>query len=355
MANIRKKRSGKSGMAPGTLIYIGDQKVDVPRISLIQYDEENFFEEEANSLDHCADKAREFAGISWINIDGIHDIGLMEKAGGLFGIHALTLEDIVNTEQRPKAEAFDNYLFFSLKMLSLGEKTNELSSEQISILLSDRLVITFQERPGDVFGPLRERIRLGKGRMRKSKADYLAYSLLDALVDSFFGILEQVGEEMEDLEDLVLQYPAKQIISRIHNLKQRMLTVRRAVWPLRELVSNFEKSESALLEPSTRIFLRDVYDHIVQIIDSVEVSREIVSGLTDIYLSSLSNRNNEVMKVLTIVATIFIPLTFIVGVYGMNFKYMPELNWKWGYPLSWLGMVLVALGMIWFFRRRRWL
>mgnify|MGYP000848518942 CR=1 FL=1 len=355
MANIRKNRSRKSGLPPGTLVHIGEQKIDVPKITLIQYDEQDFLETEDLSLEQCAGKAGGFGGISWINIDGIHDIALMEKAGELFGVHSLTLEDILNTEQRPKAEAYEHYLFFSLKMLSLNGNGSNLLSEQVSLFLGERLVITFQERPGDVFDPLRERIRQGKGRLRKSKADYLAYSLLDALVDSYFGILERLGEEMEDLEELVLRYPAKQTVTRIHNLKRRILVLRRAVWPLRELVSSFEKSESPLLEHSTRLFLRDVYDHTVQIIDGVEVSREIISGLMDLYLSSLSNRTNEVMKVLTIVATIFIPLTFIAGVYGMNFKYMPELAWKCGYPAIWLVMVAAALGMLWYFRRKKWL
>ncbi|MEE4177723.1 MAG: magnesium/cobalt transporter CorA [Bacteroides sp.] len=355
MANNRKKRSRKTGLSPGSLIHIGEQKIEFPRITLIQYDRQTFTEGEASSLEECASQIKDYQGVSWVNIDGIHEMGLMGKAGELFGIHPLTLEDIVNTEQRPKAEAYDSYLFFSLKMLSPGEKNDDLASEQISILLGERLVITFQERPGDVFDQVRERLRQGKGRIRTLKADYLAYALLDALVDSYFDLLERLGEEMEDLEELVLGNPSKQMVPRIHNMKRRALVLRRSVWPLRELVNTFEKSESSLLEKSTRIYLRDVYDHTIQIIDGVEVSREIISGLMDLYLSSLSNRTNEVMKVLTIVATIFIPLTFLAGVYGMNFKHMPELAWKWAYPAVWGVMALAALGMLWYFRRKKWL
>lgn len=355
MANNRKKRSHKTGLPPGSLIHIGEQRTEIPRITLIQYDGQTFSEGEASSLEQCASQMKENPGIFWINIDGIHEMSLMGKAGELFGIHPLTLEDIVNTEQRPKTETYDSYLFFSLKMLSPGKKKEEQVSEQISILLGDRLVITFQERPGDVFDQVRERLRQTKGRIRTQKADYLAYALLDSVVDSYFDLLERLGDEMEDLEELVLRNPSKQMVPRIHNLKRRALVLRRAVWPLRELVSTFEKSESPLLEKSTRVYLRDVYDHTIQIIDGVEVSREIISGLMDLYLSSLSNRTNEVMKVLTIVATIFIPLTFLAGVYGMNFKHMPELAWRWAYPAVWGVMIVAALGMLWYFRRKKWL
>lgn len=355
MANNRKKRSHKTGLPPGSLIHIGEQRTEIPRITLIQYDGQTFSEGEASSLEQCASQMKENPGIFWINIDGIHEMSLMGKAGELFGIHPLTLEDIVNTEQRPKTETYDSYLFFSLKMLSPGKKKEEQVSEQISILLGDRLVITFQERPGDVFDQVRERLRQTKGRIRTQKADYLAYALLDSVVDSYFDLLERLGDEMEDLEELVLRNPSKQMVPRIHNLKRRALVLRRAVWPLRELVSTFEKSESPLLEKSTRVYLRDVYDHTIQIIDGVEVSREIISGLMDLYLSSLSNRTNEVMKVLTIVATIFIPLTFLAGVYGMNFKHMPELAWRWAYSAVWGVMIVAALGMLWYFRRKKWL
>jgi magnesium transporter len=354
MANSRKKRSRKSGLPPGTLVHIGDQKIDQTLISLFRFNEGGFAEMAVESLEQCLAEMEGHEGVSWINVAGIHDLPFIEKAGELFGIHSLILEDIVNTEQRPKLEEHENFLFFSLKMLSLSGN-NDIVSEQVSMLLGQNLVITFQESPGDVFEQVRERIRQGKGRIRKQKADYLAYALLDALVDNYFIILERLGDEMEELEEHLLKNPGRDMVLRIHLLKRRMLLVRRAVWPLRELVNSFEKSESPLLEKSVRVYLRDVYDHTIQIIDSVEVSREIISGLLDIYLSSLSNRTNEVMKVLTIVATIFIPLTFVAGVYGMNFHFMPELGWKLGYPAVMLFMLLAALGMLWYFRHRRWL
>ncbi len=355
MANNRKKRSRKSGLPPGTLMHIGDQKLESSKISFIQYNETLFSEASAESIEQCAESIKHHKGVTWINIDGVHDVALIEKTGELFGIHPLVLEDIMNTEQRPKMEEHQNFLFFSLKMLSFQGNGRNLNVEQLSILLGNGLVITFQESPGDVFEPLRERIRQGKGRIRKQKADYLVYALIDAVIDNFFTILESFGEELEELEDLVLNGTTSETASRIHALKKQLLVVRRAAWPLRELVNNFEKSESVWLQKSTRIFLRDVYDHTIQIIDSIEISREVISGLLDIYLSSLSNRTNEVMKVLTIVATIFIPLTFIAGVYGMNFEYMPELAWKWGYPAAMVFMLMAALGMLWFFRRKKWL
>lgn len=342
-------------MPPGTLVHIGDQKIDKPSISLIRYSE-NFFSENAfESLDQCVETVKAHSGVSWVNIDGVHDVALIEKAGELFGIHPLVLEDIVNTEQRPKMEEHDHFLFFSLKMLFLSGKEKSLAVEQISMLLGEGVVITFQEGPGDVFEPLRERIRHGKGRIRKLKADYLAYALMDAIVDNYFAIIEKVGEELEELEELVLKGSGTKTVSRIQAIKRQMLLIRRAAWPMRELINNFEKSESKYLAKSTRLFLRDVYDHTIQIIDSVEVSRELISGLMDIHLSSISNKTNEVMKVLTIMATIFIPLTFIAGVYGMNFEYMPELTWKWAYPGILIFMFLAAMGMLWFFRRKKWL
>jgi len=342
-------------MSPGTLVHIGDQKLENSKISLIQYSEAAVSETVADGIEQCAELVKGHKGVTWINIDGVHDVALMEKTGELFGIHSLVLEDIMNTEQRPKMEEHENFLFFSLKMLSLSGKNRSLALEQISMLLGNGLVITFQESPGDVFEPLRERIRQGKGRLRKQKADYLSYALLDAIVDNYFVILENFGDEIEELEESVLKSSGGETVSRIHAIKRKMLVLRRAAWPLRELVNNFEKCESPLLEKSTRIFLRDVYDHTIQIIDSVEVSREIIAGLLDMHLSSISNKTNEVMKVLTIMATIFIPLTFIAGVYGMNFEYMPELGWKWGYLAVMVFMLLAALGMLWYFRRKKWL
>jgi magnesium transporter len=265
------------------------------------------------------------------------------------------LEDIVNTEQRPKMEDFEGYLFVVLKMLSFDEQQRAIKIEQVSLVLGPNYVLTFQEREGDVFEPVRDRIRRAKGRIRKMGADYLAYALLDAIVDSYFAILEKIGDKIEELEEHLISQPDVQILQSIHHLKREMIYLRRSIWPLREVTSGMARNESILIKESTEIFLRDVYDHTIQVIDTIEAYRDMISGMLDTYLSSISNRMNEVMKVLTIFAAIFIPLTFIAGIYGMNFAYMPELGWKWGYFAVLTVMVSVAVCMLIYFRKRKWL
>jgi magnesium transporter len=333
-------------------MHIGHRKLETSSISLIRYHLDHFDEREIDNPDDCVPLSED--QITWVNVTGMHDLELIGKMGELFRIHPLIQEDIVNTEQRAKAESYDDFVFFVMKMLRVAPE-GQLQSEQVSMLLGRGFVITFQESPGDVFEPVRNRIRSGKGKIRRQKADYLAYALLDALVDQYFLVMEHLGEEIELLEARVLEGPDKKVVNQIYDLKRQLLFIRRAAWPLREVVSAFEKNESALLQKSTRVFLRDVYDHVIHIMDSVELSREIVSGLLEVYLSTVSNRTNDVMKVLTIVATIFIPLTFIVGIYGMNFDVMPELHWPWGYPAVLLLMLSVASGMLLYFRRRGWL
>jgi magnesium transporter len=245
------------------------------------------------------------------------------------------------------------YVFVVLKMLSSDR--NKITSEQISIVLGPDFVVSFQEREGDVFNPIRERIRIGRGRIRKMGADYLAYALLDSVVDNYFIFLEKLGDKIEFLEEELVTNPTTETLQTIHDLKTEMVFLRKSVWPLREIISGLERGESALIQESTEIYLRDVYDHTIQVIDTVETFRDMVSGMLDIYLSSVSNRMNEVMKVLTIIATIFIPLTLIAGIYGMNFQYMPELGWRWGYPMVWLIMLVIGALMLVYFRRERWL
>ena len=355
MEIFQKKRSRKTGLPPGSLVHIGDQKVEDPGISIIRYGADILEQEDFKAWDSRLEEQIGKQPVTWINIDGLHDTALMQRIGEVFGIHPLVLEDIVNTEQRPKFEDFEAFLFMVMKMHFPGKKPGVFHSEQVSLVLGKDFVITFQEKPGDVFDPVRERIRKGKGRIRKMGADYLAYALLDVLVDQFFVILEEMAEAIEEVEEIVLKSPEQGAAHRIHHLKRNLLQIRRSVWPLREMVNNLEKTESPLLTKTTRVFLRDVYDHTIQLIDNVEVSREITSGLLEVHLSSLSNRTNQVMKVLTIVATLFIPLTFVVGVYGMNFDYMPELHWKWGYPAVMLLMLFAVSGMLWYFRKKRWL
>jgi len=280
---------------------------------------------------------------------------VIEKLGTAFDLHPLLLEDILSTAQRPKFEDYEKSIFLVLKMLRFGDDHQVVETEQVSLIVGPNFVLSFQERVGDVFDSVRDRLRSGKGRIRKLGADYLAYSLLDAIVDSYFLVLEKLGERIEDLEEELVSDPSQKTLRHIHTLKREMITLRRSIWPLRELVGGLQRSESPLVAESTRVYLRDVYDHTVQIIDTIESFRDMVSGMLDIYLSSVSNRMNAVMKVLTIIATLFIPLTFIAGVYGMNFEHMPELKWRYSYAVVWAVMIGVASIMLAYFRRKKWL
>ncbi len=344
----------KAGLPPGTLVHVGERKIEKVKITIIDYGEAQFQEKEAKTVEECF-PFKDEPTITWINIDGIHEVDIIEKIGNHFNIHPLLLEDICHTEQRPKMEDFEDYIFVVLKMLYYDEKENGVNAEQVSLILGSNFVISFQESEGDVFNPVRERIRSGKGRIRRMGSDYLAYALIDAIVDNYFITLEKIGEKIEDMEEELVTNPTPATLQTIHNLKRDMIFLRKSVWPLREVVSGLERGESALVHESTRIYLRDVYDHTIQVIDSIESFRDMVSGMLDVYLSSVSNKMNEVMKVLTIIATIFIPLTFVAGVYGMNFQYMPELAWRWSYPLILLLMVGIGISMVIYFRGKKWL
>ena len=351
---VTKKRSEKAGLPPGTLVHIGEKKATVPKINAMDYDEAHFQEKEIKAIEECfifKDKPT----VTWINVDGLHQVEILEKLGECYGLHPLVLEDILNTDQRPKMEDYGEYIYIVLKMFDYHDKSNEIESEQISLILGPNFVFSFQEREGDTFNPIRERIRNNKGRIRKMGADYLAYTLLDSIVDNYFIILEKLGEKIELLEEKLVTHPTSEILQVIHHLKKEMIFLRKAVWPLREVVSGLERGESSLIQESTKVYLRDVYDHTIQTIDTIETYRDMVSGMLDIYLSSVSNRLNAVMKVLTIIATIFMPLTFIAGIYGMNFKYMPELEWRWGYPAIWLIVVFIGVSMLIYFKRKKWL
>jgi len=345
-------RISKHGLPPGTLIHVGKKKMEKVSISVMDYNDKDLVEKNDISIKECK-KFADSPSITWINIDGLHDTEVIEKIGTDFDIHPLLLEDVMNTEQRPKVEDYGKYMYFTLKMVYLDGR-QRICVEQISIILGDTYVISFQERTGDVFETIRERLRNKKGRIRSQQADYLAYSLFDSIVDNYFVILESIGEVIEGLEEEVVEQPTKKTLQNIHILKRNMLYLRRSVWPLREVISYLQRSESDLIEDSTELYLRDVYDHTIQVIDTLESFRDMVSGMLDIYLSSISNKMNEVMKVLTIIATIFIPLTFIAGIYGMNFAFMPELQWKWGYFVT-LGVMLgVFIGMLIYFKRKKW-
>jgi len=349
-----RKRSRKMGLPPGTLVHIGERKAESVRITLIEYDEKDFQERQIADINECAG-FRETSTVTWINVDGIHKVDIVDRVGRFFDLHPLILEDILNTNQRPKSEDYDSHLFFVLKMLMCVGDQGLVQSEQVSIVLGRNFVISFQESIGDVFEPIRDRIRKSKGRIRKMGSDYLSYTLLDAVVDGYFSVLEVIGERIEFLDEHLVKEPTDSILRQIHSLKREMIFLRRSVWPLRELIANLQRTQSPLITETTGIYLRDVYDHTIQVIDTVESYRDIVASMLDLYLSSVSNRMNSVMKVLTIIATIFIPLTFVAGIYGMNFKNMPELEWRWGYAVVLLVMVVIAAGMMVYFRKKKWL
>lgn len=333
---------------------IVSEKMGAVKLSYIRYKENLYEEKETSTPEECANLCRSSDTV-WINVEGIHDIETIKKIGELFNLHSLTIEDIVNTMQRPKFEDFDRYLFIVLKMLEYSDINTGIETEQVSVILGENFVITFQEKPGDVFNTVREHIRTCRGGIRNARADYLAYAIIDAVVDSYFLILEKVGDHIETVEDQVILDPKPETISQIYKFKRAMLFMRRTVWPLREEITLLEKSGSDLVRKPTAVFLRNLYDHTIQVIDTVENYRDIISGMHDTYLSSLNNRMNEIMKVLTILATIFIPLTFITGVYGMNFRYMPELYWKYGYFAALGLMLIIVLTMIVHFKKKKWI
>ena len=343
-------------MPPGTLVHVGERKVDQVRISLIDYDEGTVQERTVERVEDCF-PFKDTPTVTWINIDGLHEVEVIEKLGRYFDLHPLLMEDILSTHQRPKLEDFDHYLFVVLKMITSGsgEEEHELEHEQVSLILGPNYVISFQERGGDVFEQVRERIRKKKGRIRKMGSDYLAYALLDSIVDNYFVILERFGERLEEIEEELLANPRIETLHTIHGLKRQAIILRRSIWPLREVIGTLERGESDLIQESSRIYFRDVYDHTIQVIDSVETFRDTISSMIDLYLSSISNRMNEVMKVLTIIATIFIPITFVAGIYGMNFENMPELSWEYGYYAVWTIILGITTTMILYFRKQKWL
>ncbi|MCF7857929.1 MAG: magnesium/cobalt transporter CorA [Candidatus Cloacimonetes bacterium] len=345
---------GEIGLPPGTPVFVGNRKQENVKIDIINYTKDEFEEINDAELKDC-EPHKDSPTTTWINIYGIHDINLIQSMADIFGLHPLTTEDICNASQRPKVEEFEEYLFFAFKMLTYDSDANAINNENVSIVIGRNYVLSFQEHEGDVLDPVRERIRKAKGRIRGERMDYLAYAIMDSVVDEYFLSLEKLGDHIEELDEDILANPDATHMKELHRLKREIVFLRKAVWPLREEISTIEKSESKLISNSIRIYLRDLYDHTIQIIDMVETYRDIVGGMHDTFLSSISNRMNEVMKVLTIIGTIFIPLTFIAGIYGMNFENMPELGWKYGY-FGLLGvMLLVGIIMVLFFKKRKWI
>lgn len=349
-----QKRSIKAGMSPGTPVFIGEKRLDKVRIDVLDYSETAVDQR----LDVSADRLLPplpGKGVTWISVKGVHDAAPITALGKIFGIHLLTLEDIVNTAQRPKIEEYADYVFIVLKTMRYNEGEKTLEIEHISLIFGDNFVISFQEGEGDMFSKIRERILAAKSRIRSMHADYLAYALMDAVVDQYFLVVERIGDRIEEIDERLLVDPRSTDVAEIHRIKRDILHLRRAVWPLREEVGALSMSVSALVGAETKVFLRDLYDHTIQIMDIVETSRDILGGMHDTYLTTISNKMNETMKILTIISTFFIPLTFIVGVYGMNFDYMPELRWHWGYLLLWGIMATIVFFMVWFFKRKKWL
>ncbi|MBM4285449.1 MAG: magnesium/cobalt transporter CorA [Deltaproteobacteria bacterium] len=349
-----KKRSRKLGLPPGSLIYLGEKTDQKLRITVLEYNENELRESELPSFDACP-VFRPSPTVTWLNIDGLQHIEDIKTLGQCLGLHPLVLEDILSTDQRPKVDDYGDYIYLVLRLLRLQNHSGLMTSEQLSLVVGDNYVISLRDSDGDLFAPIRERLRAARGRVRKEGADYLAYALLDLVVDNYFLILEDLGETIENLEEELVAKPTRTTLTKIHRLKRDLIVLRRAVWPLREVMSRLERRESPIFKEGVYLYLKDVYDHVIQVIDTIETFREMVSGMLDIYLSSVSNRLNEIMKVLTIIATIFIPLTFVAGVYGMNFKHMPELDHPYGY-FTVLGlMVGIGLFMLFLFWRRGWL
>jgi magnesium transporter len=344
-------RTQKAGLPPGSLIPAEDQhKV---RLWHFAFNELSCNETQPDVLDFTALKNSN--KLSWINIDGLSDTHLLEKIGIELGIHNLTLEDIVTIDQRPKFEDHEKYLYIVLKMIDWSTTHNDLNAEQVSILLLPNVVLSFQERPGDVFNLIRERLRRGVGRTRKEEADYLVYSIMDAIVDNYFTVMERLRSEIEMIEDEVIEDPTTETSYKIHKMRSKVSMLRRSIWPLREVISTILRTESDLIKPEILPYIRDLYDHTIKVIETLETFRDTLAGLLDIYLSSVSNKMNEVMKVLTMISTVFIPLSFLAGLYGMNFQYMPELHFRWSYPILLGIMALFVVFFLLFFKRKKWI
>lgn len=354
MSKILKKRIKKPGLSPGSLIHIGEKGAEAVSISLIDYDAHKLLEKKNASLKECLISLNS-PSPTWINITGIHDIRTIETIGRHFGLHPLILEDIMNSGQQSKLDNYKDTIYIVVRQLIYNDMKQCVEDEQVSLILGKNFIISFLESNNNVFAPVYDRLRNPKGRMRQRGPDYLCYALIDCLVDNYFLILEKVDDNLESLEEELFYHPTANTLKDMHQAKRELILLRKAVWPMRGVISNFRRMESPLIQNATKLYIQDVYDHTIQAIDTIESFRDITSGMLDIYLSNLSQRMNEIMKVLTIVATIFVPLTFIASIYGMNFKHMPELDWEWGYYAILGVMGLICIVMLYFFKRKKWL
>jgi len=354
MRRFLTKQSVKAGLSPGTLVHVGETPPETTRATVISYDEEHFRETELDAGQECPAIVPELA-VTWVHVVGLGHLAVLEHIGQCFGLHPLVLEDILDTGQRAKTEDFGEYLFVVGKMAHYDEQKRELAVEQISVVIGPNFVLSFQESDSPLVAGVKERIQGGKGRSRHMGADYLAYVLLDAVVDGYFVALETLGERIEAVEEELLDDPSTAALQEIHRLRRETILVRKAIWPLRDAIAALQRDDSPLVSEGLAVFLRDCYDHTVQVMDTVAAFHETLSGMLDLYLSTVSNKMNAIMKVLTIIATLFIPLTFVAGLYGMNFEYMPELRSPWGYPAVLMVMAAAAIGMLLYFRRKDWL
>jgi magnesium transporter len=358
MPNVKKSK--KNGMQPGSLVYVGDEQAQYTKINMYSYNEQNVSIIDINTAQEAIAK-KDPLSVSWLDIVGLNDTKIISQIGTIYGVHPLTIEDILNTEQLPKFDVFESYIFIIIRIYFYDDKINRLKSDQISIILGNNFVITFQEKPSIIFDHIKERLKHTHGTMHKKGADYLMHALLDASVDTYYQVLESIGDAIEEIEEKVIVSHASEMVKKIHGLKKNIIFLRKSVWPLREIISGLYHKVSPLIQDDTLLYLKDVYDHTIQVIDTVETYRDLLSGIMEIYISSTNNRLNEVMKVLTVFATIFIPLTFISSLYGMNFNTaiskfnMPELNWRYGYVSVLAIMLGVVITMLRFFRRKRWL
>jgi len=352
MRRNTKNISKKAGLKPGSLIYIGDNKITDVEISYIHYTQDHITEKSIKDLNQI--NFNDNSGIHWINVYGLNNISVIEKLGKIFNIEHLILEDILNTSKRPKVDEINNLFFTILKMIYLSDEGNRIIAEQISIVMSENYILTFQEKPGDVFDTIRERIRMDKGPIRKKSPDYLCYAIIDAIVDNYFIVLENFEDRIEYLEEELVDRPDKGTLKQIYNIKSELIYLKKSVWPLREVLSNIYHGDYSLISKDLSIYIKDIYEHLIEVNDTIQLFLDSISNMLDIYLSSISNKMNEVMKILTIFSTIFIPLSFIVGIYGMNFQYMPELQFKYGYYVLWVIMLSVVIGMLAVFKKKKW-
>lgn len=350
-----RKRSHKAGQPPGTPIYTGDAKTVMTHITVVAYTADEYYEKTGPSLVECLPSLKTKPVVTWVNVEGLNDVKLIEEIAKQYNLHPLTVEDILNVGQRSKIDEFDDYLFITLKTLQWDAAKKNFSMAELSLVVGADFLLSFQEQPSVIFDNIRERLRtIPQQIMRKQGTDYLAYRLMDIVVDQYFLVLEALGDQIEILEDSIITNPTREKARALYRLKNSILILRKAIWPIREVVNQLVKVPDKIIAPATQVYFRDLYDHTVQAIEGIETFREILSNMLDIYLSSLTNRMNEIMKVLTVIATIFIPVTFIASIFGMNFKYMPELQWKWGYPAVLGLMFCVIAGMIYYFKRKKW-